>query len=85
MKRNLEKKRKTLVAVSTLLAALMIFSLLPISALADNDAAGAEQPQVSEGAAVFADVSAEDWFHDAVQWAVDQGVTKGADDPHFSP
>ncbi len=85
MKRNLEKKRKTLVAVSTLLAALMIFSLLPISALADNDAAGAEQPQVSEGAAVFADVSAEDWFYDAVQWAVEQGVTKGADDTHFSP
>ncbi len=33
----------------------------------------------------FVDVSESDYFHDAVYWAVDKGVTVGTDDTHFSP
>ena len=33
----------------------------------------------------FADVSAGDYYYDAVLWAVSQGITLGTDDAHFSP
>ena len=33
----------------------------------------------------FADVPAESWFTDAVLWAYEKGITKGADDTHFNP
>ena len=33
----------------------------------------------------FADVSAGDYYYDAVLWAVSQGITLGTDDEHFSP
>ena len=33
----------------------------------------------------FADVSADDYYYEAVLWAVSQGITLGPDDAHFSP
>ena len=33
----------------------------------------------------FADVSADDYYYEAVLWAVSQGITLGTDDAHFSP
>lgn len=33
----------------------------------------------------FADVSPDDYYHDAVAWAVSHGVTAGTDATHFSP
>ena len=33
----------------------------------------------------FADVPADAYYHGAVLWAVEQGVTKGTDSTHFSP
>lgn len=33
----------------------------------------------------FADVAADAWYHDAVQWAVTNGVTTGTGDTAFSP
>ena len=33
----------------------------------------------------FADVDADAWYHDAVQWAVAKGVTEGTGDSAFSP
>ena len=33
----------------------------------------------------FADVDKDDYYHDAVYWAVDQGITQGVDDTHFAP
>ena len=33
----------------------------------------------------FADVSAGDYYYDAVLWAVRRGITTGTDDAHFSP
>ena len=33
----------------------------------------------------FADVSADDYYYDAVLWAVRLGITTGTDDAHFSP
>ena len=33
----------------------------------------------------FADVSADDYYYEAVFWAVSQGITLGTDDAHFSP
>ena len=33
----------------------------------------------------FADVSAGDYYYDAVLWAVRQGITTGTDEAHFSP
>ena len=33
----------------------------------------------------FVDVSADDYYYEAVLWAVSQGITLGTDDAHFSP
>ena len=33
----------------------------------------------------FADVSADDYYYEAVLWAVSQGITLGTDDAQFSP
>ncbi len=33
----------------------------------------------------FADVTASDYFYDAVLWAAEKGITKGVDDLHFAP
>ena len=33
----------------------------------------------------FTDVSADDYFYDAVTWAVQNGITNGTDSTHFSP
>ena len=33
----------------------------------------------------FADIPADAYYHGAVLWAVEQGVTKGTDSTHFSP
>ncbi|MBQ3261803.1 MAG: S-layer homology domain-containing protein [Oscillospiraceae bacterium] len=33
----------------------------------------------------FVDVQTNDYFYDAVLWAVEKGVTNGTDDTHFSP
>jgi len=38
-----------------------------------------------EGQLPFADVPADAWFHDAVLWAVEKGITNGVDDTHFAP
>ena len=34
---------------------------------------------------LFSDVSKNDYFHDAVEWAVDKGITSGTSAPTFSP
>ena len=34
---------------------------------------------------VFVDVSTGSYYEDAVDWAVENGITKGTDDTHFSP
>ena len=33
----------------------------------------------------FVDVPADAYYHDAVLWAVEQGITKGTSDTTFSP
>ena len=33
----------------------------------------------------FVDVTEEDYFYDAVLWAVEKGITSGVDDTHFGP
>lgn len=33
----------------------------------------------------FVDVPAGSWYHDAVQWAVENGITSGVDGLHFAP
>ena len=37
------------------------------------------------GEIAFADVSADAYYADAVRWAVEQGITNGTDETHFSP
>lgn len=45
-----------------------------------------EQPGDEEQAVMpFADVAEGSWYHDAVLWAVKNGVTTGTDETHFSP
>ena len=44
-----------------------------------------EPPAPVPGEKTFADVPAGTWFADAVRWAVEQGITNGTDDTHFSP
>ena len=34
---------------------------------------------------LFSDVSKNDYFHDAVEWAVDKGITSGTSATTFSP
>ena len=36
-------------------------------------------------AGVFVDVATGSYYEDAVDWAVENGITKGTDDTHFSP
>ena len=46
------------------------------------------EPVFAEAAAPapsFVDVPADAWYADAVAWAVEQGITDGADATHFSP
>ena len=33
----------------------------------------------------FDDVSKDDWYYDAVAWAVANSITSGTDETHFSP
>ncbi len=42
-------------------------------------------PVPSEDANPFSDVTDDDYFRDAVLWAVENGVTRGTDEKHFSP
>lgn len=66
---------------AALLASLMLLSLVTVSA------AGAVPQDVRAYSAVagFTDVDSEDYFADAVQWAVDNGVTNGTSPTTFSP
>ena len=38
-----------------------------------------------QGELPFVDVQDGDWYHDAVLWAVENGITNGVDDTHFAP
>ena len=42
-------------------------------------------PAAKTGASRFADVHAGDYFHDAVLWATEQGITNGTSETTFSP
>ena len=46
-------------------------------------AAGSPAPK--SGTMPFTDVAADAYYHDAVLWAVEQGITKGTSDTTFSP
>ena len=46
-------------------------------------AAGSPEPASAENP--FVDVKESDFFHDAVLWAVEEGITAGADATHFNP
>lgn len=41
-------------------------------------------PEV-EGENKFVDINDTDYYYDAVSWAVEQGITEGTDETHFSP
>ncbi|MCR4772275.1 MAG: S-layer homology domain-containing protein, partial [Oscillospiraceae bacterium] len=45
----------------------------------------AGQPVSNSAANPFVDVKADDYYYDAVLWAVEKGITKGTDDTHFDP
>ena len=47
--------------------------------------AGVHRVQATFVPREFADVAADAWFHDAVRWAVTNGVTEGTSDTTFSP
>ena len=38
-----------------------------------------------QGELPFVDVQNGDWYHDAVLWAVENGITNGVDESHFAP
>lgn len=44
-----------------------------------------EQPDVSGKVNPFVDVTAGEWYTNAIVWAADAGVTTGTDATHFSP
>jgi sulfatase modifying factor 1 len=58
-------------------------------ALHDAESALVKEIPAKEGTVVeqplFSDVSKNDYFHDAVQWAVDKGITSGTGANTFSP
>ena len=39
-------------------------------------------PDIDE---IFVDVPSDAWYHDAVYWAVERGITNGVDSTHFAP
>ena len=45
----------------------------------------AGSPSPKSGAMPFGDVAADAYYHDAVLWAVENGITKGTSDTTFSP
>ena len=47
--------------------------------------AGVNRVQAAFVPKEFADVAADAWYHDAVQWAVTHGITTGTSDTMFSP
>ncbi|MBQ5670999.1 MAG: leucine-rich repeat protein, partial [Oscillospiraceae bacterium] len=47
--------------------------------------AAAGKPEVNAAYSPFVDVKPTDWFYAPVMWAVQQGITSGTDDTHFSP
>ena len=49
------------------------------------DAPAEETTEPEETANPFKDVSPEDYYYDAVLWAVGNGITKGVDNDHFAP
>jgi len=57
--------------LSALIALTLCLTLLPVTSLADGPA--------------FKDVKPEDYYYDAVNWAVGAGVTNGTSDTTFSP
>lgn len=46
-------------------------------------AMGCPEPSAQNGA--FEDVNAEDYYYKAVLWALENGITTGADETHFAP
>ena len=46
-------------------------------------AAGKPEPETTNNP--FVDVAEKDFYYNAVLWAVEQNITKGTDDTHFSP
>ena len=46
--------------------------------------AAGDQPPVNS-VSPFIDVAADQYYAPSVQWAVEQGITNGIDDTHFSP
>ncbi len=75
-------KRTTKKALSLILVLVMAISLFPTSALAVSQG---ELTSVSLASNSFNDVSSSDWFYDAVQNAVDEGLFNGTSDTTFSP
>lgn len=45
----------------------------------------AGQPKAENVTNAFTDIKADDYFYDAVQWAVEQGITKGITETLFGP
>ena len=43
------------------------------------------KPEVSDTDCAFVDVENDQYYTDAVLWAIDQGITNGTDEIHFSP
>ena len=62
--------KRTIRVFSLLLAAVMLLSA---------------QALATEPAQAFTDVSKQDYFYDAVNWAVEKGVTDGTSATTFSP
>ena len=75
------KKCKGLFAA--LLASLMLLSL--VTASAAGPASAPQDVSTYSAVAGFTDVDSSDYFADAVQWAVDNGVTNGTTPTTFSP
>ena len=52
----------------------------------DNGAAPEPGPEPTpDDKEQFTDVAKDAWYHDAVYWAVEKGITNGTDATHFSP
>lgn len=78
--------------IVSFLLALLIFCGCGIPAFADTDSDYGDFEDVVEinpgefpGNTVFSDVPSSAYYADAVQWAVENGITSGTDKNHFSP
>lgn len=77
LKNERKKEMKIRKSISILLALMLCLSIAPV--------AMASTPAGENAPKRFTDLNNDDWYSDAMQWAVDNGLMNGISDEEFAP